>query len=543
VSKLLNRLRQRFFGSGVTNPQPWLVDYFGGATSASGVKVTVESALALPAVWSSVNVIAGHMGQIPMEVRRRVPGGSEPAPNVPAHKLLNDSPNDVQTAFTFRQTLQAHALLWGNGRALILRNAVGQPTELIILQPSNTYTVMVDGEKWHCTYFEPNYIEDGSVPNYDNPRDPRTSTYKFPDRDVLHIPGLGWNGLWGYKLLSVARNVFGLDDAGIQSAAYMFRNNGRPNLILEAPRGTLTTYKEAEEFLTWFRHAHEGIDNTAKTGLLREGITAKPLPMDAADAQYLESRKFSREDISLLLGTEYLMGQAAAVYKDLAERQSAYVTNTLARWMETWEQEIRRKMLSEVQRSADSHFIQADARGLMKGSPNSLADYTAKMRTQGAMSGNEAREIHGLNSEPGLDDFSNPMVGQPAEPEEPETKESEEKEPEPDRELQNRAQQALAYNFRSLINHEMRRVCAIAEKPNEFMAKLDAFYESFHGKLEATCSDLGIPVELATEHCEESQRQLLELSGVVVADGLKPAVVDMVANWEQRSEVFGCSKQ
>ncbi len=316
----MDRIRQRFFGysSGVTNPQPWLVDYFGGATSASGVKVSVESALALPAVWSSVNVIAGHMGQIPMEVRRRVPGGSEVAPNVPAHKLLNVAPNDVQSAFTFRQTLQAHALLWGNGRALILRNAVGQPVELIILQPSNTYTVMVDGEKWHCTYFEPNYIEDGSVPNYDNPRDPRTSTYKFPDRDVLHIPGLGWNGLWGYKLLSVAKNVFGLDDAGIQSAAYMFRNNGRPNLILEAPRGTLTTYKEAEEFLTWFRHAHEGIDNTAKTGLLREGITAKPLPMDAADAQYLESRRFSREDISLLLGTEYLMGQAAAAYCSLS---------------------------------------------------------------------------------------------------------------------------------------------------------------------------------------------------------------------------------
>ena len=522
--------------TGLASPQEWLVDWASGGASASGVRVTTDSALGLPAVWSSVSLIAGHMGSIPIEVRRRRGEGSERDTRHTADKLLNKRPNHYQTAFTFKQTLMVHALLTGNGRALIIRDDLGRPTEIFPIFPSNAWTHLIDGEKYHMVWFDARYMNRELPYGPDDPvrRGPHTQTYVIPDYDVLHIPGLGYNGLWGYSLISIARNVFGLDDAGLQTASYVFQNNGKPNLVLEAPICVLPTEKEARELLSQFRAAHVGIDNSGRVGLLREGVTAKPLPMDAADAQYLESRKHSREDIALLLGTEYLLGSASAVYKDLQERMSAYVTNTLSRWLHLWEEEVYRKMLSQNTKEADSHFIHADPRQLITGSPNSLASYTGQLRQQGVLSGNEVREMHGFNpvADEALETFSNPNITVD-QPESESDDEGAEEEP-----ADNGAdQKATRILFRNMIRAERKRVLELAGS-DRFVQKLTRFYDGHESLMVDNCVELGLDPNLAREHCAKSQKEILDHAAVVDQFGLADVLDGVTRNWEQRAREF-----
>jgi HK97 family phage portal protein len=531
--------------SGVANPEPWLVEALGGGNrGASGEMVTVERSLGIPAVWSSVNLIAGHMATMPLEIRRKTAVGSEVTTNHAAHKVLNETPNDLQTPFVLRQTLQAHSLMVGNGRAWIERNGLGQPVGLLLLPPESTYSVMVNGEKWHAVYFDSNYIP-VPIPFGAIDRgldgDTRSGLYNIPDRDVLHLPGFGWSGLWGTSLVQLAKDVFGNELAGIRSAGFMFQNNGHPSMLLQAPPGTLTTKKEADEFLHEFKRGHQGVDNTAKIGLLREGITAATFPISASDAQFIESRKFSRDEIALLLGTEYLMGQSSAVYKDLSERQAAYVVNTLSRWMFMWTEECKRKLLSPQERQSGNWEFRFDPRVLMRGSPNTLADYTGKLRQQGAASGNEVREIHGFNTvdDETLETYGNPNIttGEEAikEPAEDTTEEPAEEPAEPQGKYD-----PLAYCFRTMIRHEQERIQKAAKKSEGFVKRCETFYKGYRERLADQCDDLGLPRDLAHSHCEESQRQILEVLGHVSPDALESTILKLTDKWPDRSEDFQC---
>jgi HK97 family phage portal protein len=535
---------KKWFGqsSGVANPEPWLYESLSGGQSVSGVSVTPQTVLGLAEVWSSVNLVAGHIATMPLEQRRKkADGGSERVTRTNANRVLNIEPNDLQTPFTFRQTLMAHAILSGNGRAWIERDDLGRPTSLVIMPPEATYTVMLDGEKWHSVYFNPNYIPveiPFGVVNRGLDGTGKGGLHNIPDKDVLHIPGFGWTGLVGQSLVQVAKTEFGNALSGQQTAGFMFANSGKPHLLLQAPPGVLPTYKEADEFLKWFRAGHEGVSNAAKTGLLRDGITATTLPISAVDAQFIESRRFSREQLSLLLGTEYLLGQSSAVYKDLSERMAAYVTNTLSRWMVTWDEECQRKLLSPQQHLSGNWEFRFDPRPLLRGSPNSLADYTGKLRAQGVISGNEVREIHGFNKldEEELETFGNPLLGgdesssdEPAAPEPGDEQETTEQARRPD---------PIAYNFRSLIQHEQRRVMQAAHKPGEFLERVDNFYGKFKLQLIETCTDLGLDPELAENHCAKSMSQILETAGIVQPAGLADAIGNTVDDWQTRAEEF-----
>lgn len=544
--KAIKKLAGKVFNqsSGVANPEPWLVNALGGGTtSSSGEQVTVKNTLGLPAVYSSVNLIAGHIASMPFRLVRRKGDGFEELTTHPAHRVLNIEPNELNTPFIFRQTIQAHSILAGNGRAWIERNELGQPVSLLILPPEATYSVMLNGEKWHSVYFDSNYIPAPIPFGAVDPGlrgDTRSGLYNIPDADILHLPAFGWSGLWGTSLVSLARDVFGNDLAGKKTTGFVFRNSGHPSLLLEAPPGLITTAKEADEFLTEFKRGHQGVDNAAKIGLLREGITATALPLSAGDSQFIESRKFSQEEIALLLGTEYLMGEASAVYKDLQERQSAYVTNTLSRWMHMWSDECSKKLLTPQQRESGNYDFRFDPRPLMKGSPNSLADYTGKLRQQGLISGNEGRELHNFNpvDDEALETYSNPNITNTEEPAAEESEETPANETETEDEPQNRLRiDPLEYVFRELIAYETKRVKQFAKKPN-FLDKCQVFYKTYEAQMVGKCRDLGLPEAVAEAHCEKSIAEIIELASLTGPDQLAASITDTADKWPKRAKEF-----
>lgn len=386
--------------SGTLNPANWLVEAFGGGkTSSAGIEIDWRSVMGIPTVYNAVSKISGHMAIMPLECKET----RDNEVNVfhsDAGARVWARPHEYITKFSMVEKLMSDALLYGNARAYIERNNQGQPIGLVPLQASDCTTVVHEGERWHYVS-----INDASLLPQEA-RD-RKESYKIPDRDVFYIMGISHNGLWGESMLDLLRDQFGLSIAGAEATGSMFRNAGRPGLLLEAPRGAFRTAKEAQAFLDEFNTAHEGVSKSGKTGMIREGMTAKVLPSDGNGSSYKDGRLFQRESMAIAFLLETILGDnTGASYKSVTERQSAYITNCLGRWISKFEHEANTKLLSQRQKNTWNFEYCLDANVLHKSNTEFLANYTANLRQQGVMSMNEARKVHGLNPvEGGDDDF------------------------------------------------------------------------------------------------------------------------------------------
>lgn len=408
------------------NPSQWLVEAFGGKPSKTGVNVTIESSLGLAPVVYAVNKISGHVAQLPVNVRKMLADGGYENQYNNIYRLLNKKPNDIMTAYQMKEIMMVHALMAGNGRAYIERNSNGTPVGLIPIMPYNCQTMLVDGQKWHLVTPEAGTTQDRLPIALKNGQ-----FYKIPDRDMLHVMNTSYNGVWGLHVIDIARDVFGLTQAGQEGAAVSIANNSKPSMLLEAPQGMFRSAKDAKEFLDAFNAKHEGLDNSGKAGLLRDGMSATVLPMTSADSQFLQQRNFQREEIALLFGLESILGDnVGSQYKSVSERNTAYVDNCLNRWFAKWQQEIDCKLLPYG--NLESKF---DTSELMNGDPNAIADYTNKLSVQGTNTINELRMLHGFGPIEGGDEiaYANRGAGQEATPDgengsdnnEPETNEEE----------------------------------------------------------------------------------------------------------------------
>lgn len=527
--------------SGLTSPAQWLIDWIRGPYSDTDVRVTFDSALSYSPVWYAVSRIAGHVGQIPLNLHRKLDRGSELAENNPLYRLLKHRPNELQTPIVFKETMMMHALLAGNGRAAIVRRN-GVPVELITLLPDSTVTCLVEGKKWHvviagdddrCGYVEggPTKYRDGKI-------------YKIPDEDVLHIPGLGYNGFCGVSLVDLCRNVFGLGLAAEKAVSSSFKNP-RPGVIIHAPTGMLRDKEKAKEFLDFFNEYHSGVDNQGKAALLREGMTAESLPVSASDLQWLEQRKFQRQEIALLFGLESILGDdESSSYNTMEQKTLAYLSNCLMKWLRRWEEECDYKLLGRNQNR--QMFYRFDTAALLR------TDYMTRMNAYSTainariMSPNEVRSELGYNPYDGGDEFFNPAITPGGGESDMESESDDDEEPEdgdaPSDEsdaISNQARLEFVENIRGLLSKEALRVrnAAKARRRYEngratFATWQRKFYDGWKPKMAEV---VGEP--LAAHHCIESCRQLDALTTQITDPKTwSAAVADHVANWTERAE-------
>ena len=374
--------------SNTRNPASWLIEAFGGTKSKTGVNVTVESSLGLAPVTYAVNKISGHMAQLPIDICKYNDDGTRPRVRNNVYRLLNKKPNEMMTAYQFRELMMVHALITGNGRAYIERNSNGTPVGLIPILPANCQTMLVEGQKWHLVTQDSGTTQDAIPVKLKS-----GEYYKIPDRDVLHVMNTSYNGIWGLHVIDIARDVFGLTQAGQEGAAVHIANSGRPDLLLEAPNGMFRNPADAKTFLDDFNTRHEGLDNTGRAGLLRDGMKATVLHGGGTDSQFLAQRNFQREEVALLFGLESIMGDnSGQTYKSISERNTAYINNCLGRWFAKWTEEIENKLMPYG--NLEAKF---DTTTLLQGDPNSLAQYTLQLNQQGVATINEIRYMHGLD--------------------------------------------------------------------------------------------------------------------------------------------------
>ena len=522
-----------------------VIENIGPGRSDSGEIVTPDTVLGLPTAWESVSKITGALAGMPCEIKKRTAGGEEIRPEHPVAKLLNCNPNEWQTPFTFREVLFAHALIQGNGRARIFRNSLRQPVSLQLLFPWHTYTVIMEGEKFHATYTHPEMISQetiGTSPGYytNDPGEFRNGIELLHDDDVFHVPGLSYNGFWGMHLTQVLANALGLAISAQARVGGSFNNQGMPGFLIELPLNIFNDPKKRAEFRAEWEAAYRGPRNAGKMQLLPAGFKAHAAQMTANDAQ-LNELSGSMHDIIRRI---FLMPpDDGSAYKSITERNTQFINQTLGRWMKKFEQEVWTKLLSERERMALSHRAKFNTSELVKGDPNTWAEYTGKLRQQSVINGNEAREMHGLNAvdDESLESYGNPNITtatDAAAAEQVDASEPEETTAETADEP-NTENRAVRLHFRKMLNREISQVKKAASY-NDFEAWATKWYETYRSSLRKICDEIGIDRAKATALVERSLDDLA-FACAIESDTERAAQIRSVADsWEnqKREELF-----
>ncbi len=353
----------------------------GGSSTDAGVSVNRKKALSISAFWRGVNLISCDVAKIPLVVFERLAGGGkERVPSHPAFHLLRRQSNPQTKAFDFKATLQHHALIVGNGYAYIVRRADGIPLELWQLNPYATTVVRADGRLWVVTSVEQDLEKQGTL-------------RKLPVEDVLHIKGLGFDGLVGYDVVTYAKEQLGATLARRQYGAVFFANDATPGLVLEHP-GPLKGPAQENIRKSW-ASIHQGLSRKHKVAVLAEGMTARTIAVDARKSQLVELQDSDIRQIANILGVPpHMLGDTSRTsYNSLEMESQSYLDKALDPWLVQWEEECTGKLLTSDQIAKDSHFVEFTREAILRVDHKTQIESLAMEVNNGLLTMNEARTI------------------------------------------------------------------------------------------------------------------------------------------------------
>lgn len=359
--------------------------FFGGSTS--GKIVTERSSMQMTAVYSCVRILAEAVAGLPLQFYRYTEDGSkEKAVDHSLYFLLHDEPNPEMTSFVFRETLMTHLLLWGNAYAQIIRNGKGEVVALYPLMPNR---MTVDRNEKGQLYYSYQTSKDEAVTM-------KGSTVILKPQDVLHIPGLGFDGLVGYSPIAMAKNTIGMAIACEEYGAKFFANGATPSGILEHP-GTVKDPAKVRE--SW-NSAFGGSSNSNKVAVLEEGMKYTPISISPEQAQFLETRKFQIDEIARIFRVPpHMVGDLEkSSFSNIEQQSLEFVKYTLDPWVSRWEQSMMRSLLSQDEKS--QYFIKFNVDGLLRGDYQSRMSGYSIGRQNGWMSANDIRELENLDRIP-----------------------------------------------------------------------------------------------------------------------------------------------
>jgi len=397
--------------SNLKNPKKWLVDFFhGGQETYSGKRVDEKTAMKTSAVFACVDRLSSAMAALPLKVYKRTEEGRETAKNHFAYKMLHDEPNDELTSFTFRQLQMAHVLLWGNSYAEIERDNAFRAKKLWPLPPWKVepkkddnrgvyYEVMVDGKR----------------------------KILYQDQ-VLHIRGLGLDGLKGLSRISMARQAVGLSLATEEYGARFFGQGANPGGIVEYP-GQLSD-DAWERYKKDMRKSYEGLSQSNRLMFLEEGMKYHETSIPPDDSQFLQTRKFQLTEIARIYNVPLHLLQehenSTTWGSGIEHLNIGFVVFSLTPYLENWEQEIDKKIVT-----TKDYYSEHNVEGLLRGDSQARANFYNTMTNIGAYSINDVREKENMNKIDGGNTHFVPMNMMPLE-------QSEEQEEDIENDIRNR---------------------------------------------------------------------------------------------------------
>ena len=359
--------------------------FFMGS-STSGKQVTERSAMQMTAVYACVRILAEAIAGLPVHLYRYTEnGGKEKAIDHPLYTILHDEPNPEMSSFVFRETLMTHLLLWGNAYAQIIPNGKGEVVALYPLMPNK---MTVDRDEHGQLYYSYQRSNDEAIPE--------SGKVILKSSDVLHIPGLGFDGLVGYSPIAMAKNAIGMAIACEEYGAKFYANGASPGGVLEHP-GTI---KDPQKVREAWQSQFGGSQNSGKVAVLEEGMKYTPISISPNEAQFLETRKFQINEIARIFRVPpHMVGDLEkSSFSNIEQMSLEFVKYTLDPWVIRWEQALTRTLLTPDEKA--TYFIKYNVEGLLRGDYQSRMNGYATARQNGWMSANDIRELENLDRIP-----------------------------------------------------------------------------------------------------------------------------------------------
>ena len=359
---------------------------FGRTTS--GKPVNERTAMQTTAVYACVRILAEAIASLPLHVYEyQDDGGKKLVHDHPLYYLLHDEPNPEMTSFVFRETLMSHLLIWGNAYAQIIRDGAGRVLGLYPLLPDKMEVQRDDKGNIYYVY---------SRNSDENPIFKEYGNIKLKAEDVLHIPGLGFDGLIGYSPIAMAKNAVGMTLACEEYGASFFANGANPGGVLEHP-GVLKDPSKVRE--SW-NSVYRGVSNAHKIAVLEEGMKYQQIGIPPEEAQFLETRKFQINEIARLYRIPpHMVGDLdKSSFSNIEQQSLEFVKYTLDPWVIRWEQSLQRSLLLPGEKG--KYFIKLNVDGLLRGDYQSRMNGYAVGRQNGWFSANDIREMENMNPIP-----------------------------------------------------------------------------------------------------------------------------------------------
>jgi len=348
--------------------------YFG--TSGSGKSVTAQTAIQLSTVYACVRVIAETVASLPLGVYENSAEGSSKAQEHPLYPLLHDEPNPEMTSFVFREVMLTHLLMYGNSYSQIIRSGRNKITGLYPLLPDK---MTVDRDKTGTLFYT--YTTRDGTPVVLDPS------------EIMHIPGLGFDGIMGYSPIALEKNAIGLAIASEEYGSKFFGNGARPSGILTHPN----TVKNPKALRESWNSAYGGSSNSNRVAILEEGMKFEPIAIPNNEAQFLETRKFQVDEICRIFRVPpHLVGNLEhATFSNIEHQSIDFAVHTIRPWLVRIEQAMNRSLLTDKEKG--SFYCSFNMDGLMRGDYKSRMEGYAIARQNGWMSANDIRELENLN--------------------------------------------------------------------------------------------------------------------------------------------------
>lgn len=356
--------------------------------SVAGVSVSDMSAMRQRTVATCIRVISEDIASLELRVVRKVGNRSEPLPDHPVQKLLSEQPNEVHTAFEFREYLQRMYEARGNAYALIVTGTGGRIVELLPLHPDNVRPMQ----------------DDAGVVTYEYTRpDGRRTTYRR--NQILHVRGPSEDGVTGLSTIAWHRETIGEAIAQQRQGTRFFDSGAKPSVVLELEKGVSLGDQARKALREDFAEMYGGVENWGKPAILPEGVKMAPFTISAEDAQYIEQRKFSRSEIAGIwrIPPHKIGDLERATFSNIEHQEIGYVTGSVTPRCRRIEGVFKRDLLAEEAGVVVEHNTDE----LMRGDAKSRAEALQIKRRNGVISANEWRAMDGMNprTDPGGDAY------------------------------------------------------------------------------------------------------------------------------------------
>lgn len=371
----------------VGEPKAWdksLWNLYGHQT-LSGETVNEETALTYSAVWCAVMLLSGTIASLPLHLMKVEDKNRLPADDDPLYRVMHDQANEFMSAMQFRDCMMAHILTWGNGYAEKVCNLFGEVRELWPIPPNRVLRMeMFENDLWYQI------------------RIPDTNEVKnevkwLPRKQILHIPGLGFDGFSGYSPIAMARKSIGLGMALESFGSLFFGQGTHPGTVVSHPRSLSPDAHQSLQ--ASLEKAQSGLGRSHRLLLLEEGMKIEKLGIPPEESQFLETRQFEITEIARWynLPPHKLKDLTKSSFNNIEEEQLSFVGESVLPWLVRLEQAYNHQILTRDQAIRRNYYFKHVVEGLLRADAEARGKFYQFCIQNAIMTPNEARVKEDMN--------------------------------------------------------------------------------------------------------------------------------------------------